>query len=106
DAGDLLGRTFKGIVFDGFEGGYQNWTSKLPELFEAKKGYSLIPYLPLFAGRIVGSIDLSEAVLWDFRQCVTELIAENYQGTMYKLAKAKGLQVYAESQGGPISPAL
>ncbi|WP_257668882.1 glycosyl hydrolase [Parapedobacter tibetensis] len=105
EAGGLVGKTFKGIVFDSFEGGYQNWTDKLPEMFEAKKGYSLIPYLPLFAGRIIGSVDLSEAVLWDFRQCITELIAENFQGTMYALAKEKGLSVYAESQGGPISPA-
>src|SRR5690606_24247739 len=42
DAGNLVGKTFKGIVFDSFEGGYQNWTSKLPEMFEAKMGYSLI----------------------------------------------------------------
>ena len=41
---------------------------------------------PILTGRIVSSRDRSEAMLWDFRHVIEELIAENYYGTMHRLA--------------------
>ncbi len=104
DAGPLTGRTFNGLLFDSFEGGFQNWTAAFPEEFRGRAGYDLLPWLPVLTGRIVGSRDRTEAVLWDFRHVIEELIAENYYGTMHRLAARHGLQIYSESQGGPITP--
>jgi hypothetical protein len=104
EAGPLAGPTFNALLFDSFEGGFQNWTDSLPEQFRALKGYDLIPWLPALAGRVVGSTARTEAVLWDFRHVIEELIAENYYGTMHRLAAQHGLKIYSESQGGPITP--
>jgi hypothetical protein len=103
-AGPLAGKTFNGLLFDSFEGGFQNWTARFPEEFMRLKNYDIIPWLPLITGRIVESEAASEAVLWDFRHVIEELIAENYYGVMHRLAARHGLKIYSESQGGPINP--
>ncbi|MGK6319632.1 glycosyl hydrolase [Sphingomonas sp. DT-204] len=104
DAGPLAGTTLNAILFDSFEGGFQNWTAAMPEQFARLKGYSLLPWLPVLTGRVVGSAEASEAMLWDFRQAIEELIAENYFGTMHRLAARHGMKIYSESQGGPVTP--
>jgi hypothetical protein len=105
DAGNLTGKTFKGILFDSFEGGFQNWTATLPQLFAARNNYEIIPYLPILTGRIIESKAKTSAVLWDYQKTLTTLFAENYYGTMQKLANQYKLQTFSESQGGPMSPA-
>ncbi|MEZ0469880.1 glycosyl hydrolase [Luteimonas salinilitoris] len=104
EAGPLAGSTFDGILFDSFEGGFQNWTAAMPHAFARRKGYALLPWLPVLAGRVVGSVEKSEAVLWDFRQVIEEMFAEHYFGTMHRLAASHGMKIYSESQGGPITP--
>lgn len=104
EAGPLAGKTFNGILFDSFEGGPQNWTDQFPAAFTKQKGYDFLPFLPLITGRIIGSPEKSEAVLWDFRHVLEELFAENYFGTMHRLAAEHGIKIYAESQGGPLNP--
>ena len=103
-AGPLAGDTFNGLLFDSFEAGFQTWTKHLPAEFSARKGYQLIAWLPVLTGRIIESRELSEAVLWDFRHVIEELLAENYFGVMHRLAAAHGLKIYSESQGGPLNP--
>jgi Glycosyl hydrolases family 2, sugar binding domain. len=104
EAGPLAGTTFNALLFDSFEGGFQNWTESLPEAFRTQKGYDLTPWLPVLTGRVIGSVAETEVVLWDFRAVIEELIAENYYGTMHRLAAKHGLKIYSESQGGPITP--
>lgn len=104
EAKPYLGKTFKGILFDSFEGGYQNWSKKIPAEFKEINGYDLIPYLPTFTGRVIESAAISDAVLYDFRNTVDKLFAKNYFGTMQKLAHQNKLIMHAESQGGPLNP--
>lgn len=104
DAGRLAGKTLNGILFDSFEAGFQNWTESFPAEFAKRKGYDFIPYLPLVTGRIIQSREVSEAVLWDFRHVIDEMFAENYFGTMHRLAARHGMKIYSESQGGPLNP--
>ncbi len=104
EAGPRAGTVFKGIVFDSFEGGFQNWTDEMPAEFERVNGYDLIPFLPVFAGRVIGSMAETEAVLYDFRCTVDRMISENYFGTMQRLAHQRNLVVYSESQGGYFNP--
>ena len=104
EAGPLAGTTYNAILFDSFEGGFQNWTDKFPALFKEQKGYDFTPYLPLLTGRVLESEATTEAVLWDFRHVIEELMAENYFGTMHRLAAKHGMKIYSESQGGPLNP--
>jgi hypothetical protein len=101
-AGAMAGTTFDKIEIDSFEAGLQNWTEKLPADFERRNGYSMIPWLPALAGRIVGDLDRSNRFLFDFRRTLAELMADNYYGRMEQRANAAGLHFYAEGYGpGP-----
>ena len=87
------------ILVDSYEVGSQNWTQGLDKTFEARMGYSLHPYLPVFAGRIVGGIDESERFLEDFRRVVADLFAENYAGRLAELCHKRGLKLSLEPYG-------
>ena len=89
---------------DSYEVAAQNWTTDYDALFREEKGYSLIPFLPLFAGRFVDSPEAAERVTWDMRDLSNELMRDNYYGYFTDLANADGLQVYIEPYGdGPFN---
>lgn len=89
---------------DSYEVGAQNWTTGYEAIFETEKNYSLVPFLPLFAGRFVDSSEASERVTWDMRDLSNSLMRENYYGYFTKLANADGLDVYIEPYGdGPFN---
>ena len=90
---------FNNILVDSYEVGSQNWTQRLDETFARRKGYSLVPYLPAFAGRIVNSVDETERFLEDFRRVVADLFAENYAGALAKKCHACGLKLSLEPYG-------
>ena len=80
DAADgMLGE--KGIRYlqvDSYEAGAYTWTPKLAKEFKARRGYDLLPWLPVLAGEIIGSSQMSERFLWDWRRTLGELFCENY----------------------------
>ena len=86
---------------DSWENGAQNWTAKMGEEFLKRRGYDLLPYLPVMTGRVVGSPDISERFLRDLRQTVSELVIENYAGRMRELSNAHGLRFSCEAYNGP-----
>jgi hypothetical protein len=95
-AGTDAGKTLKFILVDSWEAGFQNWTAAMPAEFERRRGYSLIPWLPVLAGEVVGSAATSEAVLHDFRQTIADLIRENYYDRFAALLHARGIELHAE----------
>ena len=82
---------------DSWEVGYQNWTPSFPEEFQRRRGYDLLKLLPAATGRYVASAEESERFLWDVRQTIAELVADNYAGELCKLAHGKGLALSVES---------
>ncbi len=86
---------------DSWENGSQNWTAKMREEFQRRRGYDLLPFLPVFTGRVIGSSEISERFLWDLRQTVSELVIENYAGRFRDLAHAAGMRFTCEAYGGP-----
>lgn len=82
---------------DSWEVGFQNWTARMPEEFARRRGYDLRPYLPVMAGYIVESREISERFLWDFRQTVGELVLDNYAGRFRELARQHGLRLTIEA---------
>ena len=66
------------LLVDSYEAGAYTWTPKLAEEFKARRGYDLLPWLPVLAGEIIGSSQMSERFLWDWRRTLGELFCENY----------------------------
>ena len=100
--GPLAGNVESGlnnILVDSFEVGTQNWTQGFENIFESRMGYSILPYLPVFSGRVVGSVDESERFLEDFRRVVADFFAENYAGRLAELCHSRGLMLSLEPYG-------
>ena len=47
---------------------------KFREEFQRRRGYDLLPFLPVMTGRVVDSLEVSERFLWDVRQTVSDLL--------------------------------
>jgi len=87
----LVGKSFNALHVDSWEVGAQNWTPAFREEFRARRGYDPLPWLPVTAGRVIGSGEMSERFLWDFRKTIADLTADNYYGHLRSLAKSAGL---------------
>ncbi len=101
DVGSAAGKTLVATHIDSWENGSQNWTTRMREEFQKRRGYDPFPFLPTFSGRVVESLEVSERFLWDLRQTVADLVVENYADHMAKLAQARGLRLSIEAYGGP-----
>ncbi|HEY0865794.1 MAG TPA: glycosyl hydrolase [Fimbriimonas sp.] len=97
--GPRVGKTLVRTHIDSWEIGSQNWTLRFPEEFRKRRGYDIFPYLPVFSGRVVGSLEGSERFLWDLRQTISDLVLENYAGHMRTLANRHGIQLSIEAYG-------
>ncbi len=95
-AGKYAGNTFRFILIDSWECAFQNWTAAFPSEFEKRRGYSLIPYLPVLCGEIMDSPEESEAVLFDFRKTIADLIEQNYYECFSGLCHKNGVEMHAE----------
>lgn len=93
------GSAIRGVLNDSFEAESQNWTQGFEKEFETLRGYSILPFLPAFTGRIVGSVAETEKFLGDLREVLYELFARNYAGTMLRKAHEYGLDFYLEPYG-------
>jgi len=90
---------FKGVTIDSYEVGSQNWTDGFAAEFEKRNGYSPIPFLPTFTGRLIDSAKKSDQFLWDLRRTVADMIAENYIGGLRDAAHEHNLVLWCEPYG-------
>jgi len=100
DAGPLAGRTLRYLHTDSWEVGLANWTPTLREEFRQRRGYDLLPWLPVIAGRIVNSREESNRFLHDFRRTMGDLVIANHYQLFRDGARRHGLLIHPES-GGP-----
>jgi len=84
------------IHLDSWEVGAQNWTGAMRQEFSRRRGYDPLLYLPAVTGRVVENLEVSERFLWDLRQTVSEMIAENHGRRLHELAHAHGLWLSIE----------
>ena len=75
---------------DSWECGSQNWSSNFADEFKRRRGYDLMPWLPLYAGVPMESSDKSDAVLRDIRLTIAELINDVFFDEVEKLGKKYG----------------
>ncbi|MCC6444876.1 MAG: hypothetical protein IT210_15640 [Armatimonadetes bacterium] len=102
DLGPLAGRVLNNSLIDSYEVGCQNWTPRFREEFRRRRGYDLLPFLPIITGRVVDSIAISERFLWDFRRTIADLYADNYFGYFGELCRRHGMQFSVEPYGNGI----
>lgn len=93
----LVKEVLKVLHVDSWECGSQNWSPVFEKEFRQRRGYDLLPYLPVMTGLPVQSAAQSEKVLHDIRQTVAELVKDVFYGTLKKLAHEKGCLLSAES---------
>ncbi|MDX9868716.1 MAG: glycosyl hydrolase [Kiritimatiellia bacterium] len=93
-------KAMKGVLVDSWEAGTQNWSPVFRDEFRKRRGYEVLPYLPAYAGFIVGSRERTRRYLRDARQTGSDLVSENFFGTLKTLGNRHGLRLYAESCGG------
>ncbi|MBO7116719.1 MAG: DNA-binding protein [Prevotella sp.] len=79
---------------DSWECGSQNWSKNFAQEFERRRGYDLIPLLPVYAG--VPMKD-GEKILRDIRMTINELVNEVFFTTVAQKAKDYGVQLSSES---------
>ncbi len=54
DVGPAAGKALVATHVDSWENGSQNWTARMREEFQSRRGYDLLPFLPVMTGRVVG----------------------------------------------------
>ena len=91
-----------GVLVDSYEVSGQNWTQDLDKTFETRMGYSIRPWLPVFAKRIVGSTEATERFLDDFRRVLADLFADNYIGRLAERCHEFGLKLWFEPYGNGV----
>jgi len=82
---------------DSWECGSQNWSPVFREEFLKRRGYDLLPWLPVMAGIPLKNSEFSERVLYDVRLTISELVVENFYHVLAGLARDKNFLFSAES---------
>jgi hypothetical protein len=85
------------IITDSWEAGAQNWTANLPAEFQRRRGYNIMPWLPVLTGHIIKSAEASEQFLFDFRKTLGDLVAEYHYDGLTKILAERGMKRYSES---------
>ena len=94
------GKVLVSTHIDSWEVGSQNWTPRMREEFQSRRGYDLWKFLPAFTGRVIDSAEVTERFLYDLRQTVSDLIVQNYAGEIRRLANRDGLRLSIEAYDG------
>ncbi|MCX6572445.1 MAG: glycosyl hydrolase, partial [Candidatus Aminicenantes bacterium] len=84
------------LHMDSWESGAQNWTPALLDEFKKRRGYDARPWLPVYTGRVIQSLEMSERFLWDLRLTGQELVLENHAGAVKKYGQKHGLSLSIE----------
>jgi hypothetical protein len=99
--GGLMGRKgLQYVITDSWEAGVQNWTDSMRTEFTRRRGYDILPWLPVITGRVVESAEASDRFLWDFRKTIADLTAENHYDQLTTLLHNRGMGRYTESHEG------
>lgn len=85
------------LLIDSYEAGWETWTPKMAQEFELRRGYSLLPWMPVLTGMIVGDAEKSEQFLFDWRTTIGELIVECMYENADRITKRHGMGTYFEA---------
>lgn len=89
-----------GMQIDSHEAGIANWTEKMPEHFKRINGYSIDHWLPALGGFIVDSRQSTEKFLKDFKETISQLVREQFYGTLDSLCRRDGVVLTSQAMLG------
>ena len=90
-------RALKYMHIDSWECGCQNWSENFAEEFKRRRGYDLMPWLPVMAGIPLVNAEESERVLRDVRTTINDLINDVFFTTLRQRAEQMGMKFSSES---------
>lgn len=91
------GKAVRYLHVDSWECGCQNWSSNFAAEFQRRRGYDLLPWLPVMAGVPIASAAESERVLRDVRLTINDLLNDVFFATVRHRAHARGMAFSSES---------
>lgn len=94
---EIASKILSAFHVDSWECGSQNWSPLFAAEFKKRRGYDMMPYLPVMMGIPVQSAAVSEGFLYDLRKTIAELVVDQFYKTLAALAKEKGVTFTAES---------
>jgi len=95
---DYMGkRGIRYVINDSWEAGSQNWTDDMIAKFKKRRGYDPLPWMPVLTGQVVESAEASDKFLWDFRETIGDLIADEHYGQLEASLHERGMGHYGES---------
>lgn len=89
-----------GMQIDSHEAGIANWTEDMPSHFKRLRGYEIDRWLPALGGFIVDSRVATEDFLKDFKLTISELVREQFYGTIDSLCKRDGVTLTSQAMLG------
>lgn len=92
----LARRVLKYMHVDSWECGSQNWNDHFAAEFQKRRGYNMMPYLPLLAGIPMESVEKSEKILRDVRTTIAELVVDVFYQVLADCAKEYDCRFSAE----------
>lgn len=92
-------KCWKVVVEDSYETGGQNFTDGFLEAFQTRYGYDPVPFLPVYAGTVVQSEEVSDRFLWDMRRLVADKVAYDYVAGLREVSHKYGLTTWLENYG-------
>ncbi len=84
---------------DSFEDGFPNWTANIVAFFKKYRGYDPVPYLPVLLGYNIGSAEISDRFLHDYRKTLADCIADEHYKRFADLCHDEGILMQNESAG-------
>jgi len=112
--GEYMGKSFRHILIDSYEAGYQNWTTNFRKEFIKRKGYDPVPWLISLGSpvtddkentirRVINSEEQTSRFEWDYRDVINQLYFEDGWNVGKKLVNKAGLSLFCEPYSGPFS---
>ena len=99
--GEFMKRPHSSVIkmlhVDSWECGSQNWSKNFAKEFRQRRGYDLLPWLPVMAGYPINSAEDSERVLRDVRRTINELVNECFFSVVERRAHEYGCELSSES---------
>lgn len=94
---EISAKVLTELFMDSWECGSQNWSSLFASEFKKRRGYNMMPYLPVMTGVPVQTAEISENFLYDLRTTIAELVIDQFYKPIAAMAREKGVNFAAEN---------
>lgn len=100
EMGDLKGSALQYLYLCSYEVWGISWTPGFLQEFSERRGYNMVPYLPVLLGYTIQDKELTERFYYDFEKTICDLIVDAHYKNAKEICNKYGFQLCAES-GGP-----